>query len=302
MEWEVRLIEWVQNCTGGFGTAFGKIFSFIGGENGLLLVMLIVLFCWNKEVGKRLALVVTAVNVWTPMVKAVVLRPRPYMEYPDRVKPLDLVESDADAMDIAAQGYSFPSTHSASVAALYISLARDIKKRWMWIVAVAITILVGLSRIAVGMHYPTDVLAGWALGLAAITACSLLDRLRHEWARHLILLASALPGVFFVRTQDYFTSLGLLIGLVAAIPFERRYVRYQDTRRVPAMILRTVFSFVIYFVLNTLLKLPFDSAFLDSASLAAFLVRTVRYAVIIFVILGVYPMAFPLFERIGKKE
>lgn len=160
MEWEVQLIEWLQNNSGSFTSVFGKVFSFLGGEYGLLLVSLIVLFCWKKESGKRVALIVLAVNVWTPMIKAIVLRPRPYMEYPDRVKALDLVESDADAMDIAAQGYSFPSTHSASAASLYISLAREIKKRWIWILAVAITLLVGISRVVVGMHYPTDVLAG----------------------------------------------------------------------------------------------------------------------------------------------
>ena len=300
MEWEVQLIEWLQNNSGSFTPALGKIFSFFGGENGLLLVFLIVLFCWRKESGKRIALVVLAVNVWAPMIKAIALRPRPYMEYPDRVKALDLVESDADAMDIAAQGYSFPSTHSASAASMYIPLAREIKKRWMWVLAVAITLLVGISRVAVGMHYPTDVLAGWAIGLVGIVILSLLNKLRNEYIRYMILLLSALPGIFYVRTRDYSTSLGLLIGLIIAIPFEEKYVRFQDTRNVLAMILRTVFAFVIYFALNSLLKLPFDSAFLNSGSISAFLIRTVRYAVIIFVIIGIYPKIFPLYEKIGN--
>ncbi len=302
MEWEVQLIEWLQNSSGSFISVLGKIFSFMGGEHGLLLVSLIVLFCWKKESGKKLALVVLAVNVWAPMIKAVVMRLRPYMDYPDRVKALELVESDTEAMDIAAQGYSFPSTHSASAASLYLSLAGEVKKRWMWIVAVAITLMVGISRVAVGMHYPTDVMAGWAVGLAGIAILSFLNKLENEYIRYLILLLFALPGVFYVRTQDYFTSLGLLIGLIIEIPFEQKFVKFRDTRYVPAMILRTIFAFVIYFVLNTLLKLPFDRAFLDSGSIAAFLVRTARYAVIIFVIIGVYPKIFTLYEKIGKNR
>ena len=302
MAWEVSLIERLQSYSGGFVTALGKIFSFLGGEKGLLLVLLIVLFCWKKEAGKRIALIVTAVNVWIPMIKAVVLRPRPYMEYPDRVEPRALVESDADAMDIAAQGYSFPSTHSASAAGLYFSLAREIKKRWMWFTAAAVTLLVGISRVMVGMHYPTDVLAGWCIGFLGIAVCTLLEKLEKEWVRYLILLVSALPGLFFVRTQDYFTSLGMLIGLIAAIPFERKYIRFQDTRNPLAMLFRMVFAFALYFVLNTLLKLPFGSDFLDSGTLAAFLIRTARYAVIIFVIIGIYPRIFPLFEKVGKQE
>ncbi len=123
-----------------------------------------------------------------------------------------------------------------------------------------------------------------------------------EWIRHLIILASVMPGIFFVRTQDYYTSLGMVIGVVAAIHFERRFVRFMDTRNVFAMILRPLLAFGIYFVLNTLLKLPFDKAFLESTSPGAFLIRTVRYAVIVFVMLGVYPKVFPLFEKIGKKR
>ena len=302
MEWEVKLIEWLQNNTGGIFTALDKVASFIGGEKGLLLVMIIVLFCWKKEVGKKIALLVIAINVWAPMIKCVVKRLRPYMEHPDKIQARDLVETDADAMDIAAQGYSFPSTHSASVLALYGSLAHEIKKKWAWIVAVALTLLVGISRVATGMHYPTDVFGGWALGLIGIVVFRFLDKIKKEWVRYLIILITVLPGLIYVRTQDYFTSLGLLIGLMIVIPFESRFVRFQDTRNVLAMILRTVLAFAIYYVLNTLLKLPFSSEFLGSGTLAALLVRTARYAIIIFVIIGIFPMVFPLFEKIGKKS
>ena len=111
---------------------------------------------------------------------------------------------------------------------------------------------------------------------------------------------SMLPGVFFVRTHDYFTSLGALIGIVAAIHYERKYVGYTMTKNKLAMVLRILGAFVVYLVLNTILKLPFDKAFLENDSLAALLVRTVRYAIIMFVITGVYPKAFPFYEKIGK--
>ena len=303
MEWEVRLIEWMQGSLGGFGSVLGKAGSFIGGEAGLLLILLIVLFCWKKKEGKRLAVTVVAVNVFLPMIKGIVLRPRPYMEYPDRVNAHALVDKSAAAEDIAAQGYSFPSMHSASAGALYFSLARVIKKRWMWITAAAVTLLVGISRVAVGMHYPTDVLAGWGLGLAVVGISVMMEKMvKTEWIRRLIVLALALPGLFFVRTQDYFTSLGLLCGMVAAFPFEERYVRFQETCDILNMILRLAGAFAVYLVLNTLLKLPFSKAFLNSGDIAALLIRTVRYTVISFVLMGVYPMVFPFYERIGKKK
>ena len=237
------------------------------------------------------------------MIKAAVMRPRPYMEYQDRVQGVADFGNSASMEDVAAQGYSFPSTHSASSMALFIPLANEVKKKWMWIVAVVMTFLVGVSRAVTGMHYPTDILAGWALGFAAAGICLMLEKkVRNEWIRHLILLASVLPGLFFVRTEDYFTSLGLMIGLIAAIHFEAKYVHFRDTRNVWAMILRVAGAFALYFALNTLLKLPFSREFLSGGTLTAFLVRTARYALIMFAIVGIYPKIFPLFEKTGKKN
>ncbi len=302
MEWEVELIEWIQKTLGSLNSTVGTILSFIAGEVGLMLVLLIILFCWKKESGKRLALIITAVNTWLPMIKAAVLRLRPYMKYPDRVQGVADFGNSSSLDDVAAQGYSFPSTHSASAVALFIPLAYEIKKRWMWIVAVAVTVLVGVSRAVTGMHYPTDILAGWALGFAGAGICLLLEKkVKNEWLRHMILLVSVLPGLFFARTEDYYTSLGLMIGLIAAIHYEEKFVNFSDTRNIWAMILRVAGAFTIYYVLNTLLKLPFSREFLASGTLKAFLVRTARYAIIIFAIIGIYPKVFPLFERIGKK-
>ena len=303
MEWEVGLIEWTQKSLGSLNDAIGKVLSFIGGEIGMMLALLIILFCWKKEVGKRLALIITAVNTWLPMIKAVVMRPRPYMDYPDRVKGVADVGNKAPLDDVAAHGYSFPSIHSASTMALFIPLAAEVKKKWMWIAAVVITFLVGISRAVAGMHYPTDIMAGWVLGLAGAGICLLLEKkVKNEWIRHLILLVSALPGLFFVRTEDYFTSLGLLIGLIAAIHYEERFVNYRDTRNILAMILRVAGAFAIYYVMNTLLKLPFSKDYLSGGTLGAFLIRAARYGVIIFTIFGIYPKAFPLFEKIGVKN
>ena len=61
-------------------------------------------------------------------------------------------------------------------------------------------------------------------------------------------------------------------------------------------------AFGLYFVLNMLLKLPFSKDFLAGGTTGAFLVRSARYAVIIFVIIGVYPKAFSMFEKAGRRE
>ena len=302
-DWEVNLIEWIQTNMGKVGETASKVLSFIGGETFSLLLVIALVFCFRKEVGKRCACSVLIASVWFPMIKNVVLRVRPYMAHPDRIKVLQVVESDADPMDIVQQGYSCPSGHAATAASLFGSAAYEIRKRWMWFIAVIMPLLIGFSRIAVGVHYPTDVLAGWAIGVLAVGFNVLLQKkVKKEWMRFAIVLAIAIPGLFWCRSRDYFSALGMLIGAAFAFPYEAKYVQFKDTRNPWAMILRVIGAFAIYYALNTLLKLPFSKEFLDNGTLGAGLVRTARYAVVLFVALGIYPKVFPVFEKIGKKQ
>jgi undecaprenyl-diphosphatase len=79
---------------------------------------------------------------------------------------------------------SFPSGHSMLSAAVYLTLgvllARTTTqyryKLYFLTVALLITVLVGLSRIYLGVHYPTDVLAGWSFGLIWALLCWLVAR------------------------------------------------------------------------------------------------------------------------------
>ena len=304
-DWELQLMEWLQAHIGSSGFGFWLLSNLSAFGEQLLLVAVMGFLYWglNKEFGKYLGLNVLMVNVWNPMIKNVFLRLRPYFVPGYKVELLRLIDSGADPMDVAAQGYSFPSGHSSSAVAAYGSLAAHEKKnRLLWVLAILLPLLVGVSRVCMGAHYPTDVLCGWLLGAVVVILVPWLrKKIKSRWLFHAVLLLSTAPGFFYCDSNDYFSSFGMLLGFVLAEPFEERVVKFENTRNILRCILRTVGGALVYFGLNEILKLPFPKELLDAGDLTAHLIRSARYAVVIFAAVGVYPLLFKVTGKLWKK-
>lgn len=98
----------------------------------------------------------------------------------DRPRP-DIVPHFSDVYSS-----SFPSGHSLMSAVVYLTLGSlltnmvaSTRLKWYFLgVAVLLAFLVGLSRVAMGVHYPSDVVGGWCLGLAWAEVCWLAH---HKW-------------------------------------------------------------------------------------------------------------------------
>lgn len=299
-DFEIIFMEWLQNLFGEAGANIFSHISAIGDELFFVLVLGFLWWCYDKKVARSVGIGMTLGIVLNPMIKNVFFRRRPYFDN-ESIKCFRPVDKSADIYDIAAQGFSFPSGHSTNSVVMYGGIARNVKNKVLAVLAVVLPLLIGLSRIAVGVHYPTDVLCGWLLGIGILVLMSFLEKTFPEeksWLMELIIFAIAFLGVFYCKSNDYYTGLGMMAGYFLTLEFEKRFVNFKNTRNVIKCILRIVCGMAIFFVLNTLLKLPFSAEFLESATTAAFLVRAGRYCILTFGVLGLYPIVFDRFIKL----
>ena len=293
LPWEIPLLEWLQASLGEIGVFLARGITLLGEEVIIIALLSFLYWCYDKKMGRFVGINLTAAMIAGSMIKNLVLRRRPYFDHPS-VRPYKKADASGDLYDITAQGYSFPSMHSLNSTALYGSIPVYRKKGWLWIVGIAVPFLIGLSRLQLGVHYPTDVLVGWGVGALFVALLSFVQKKVNRPILYGILTALALIGCFFCHTSDYYTCLGTMIGFFAADLFEERFVRFRNTRTVWIALLRVAVGFGIFFGLNALLKLPFSPELLASPTAGAFAVRSARYALTVFVLMGVYPLSFRL--------
>lgn len=290
--WEVTLMEWLQANISDAWISFMSFFSLFGEELPLILIVGFLYWSYDKQLGRKVGLIAIMGLTWNTMIKNIVIRRRPYFDH-EGIDILRVVEPEADIYDISAQGYSFPSAHSTNAVTVFGSLAINLRKRWFTVIAIVIPLLTGISRFVVGAHYPTDVMAGWMLGLISVVLVQTLQmRVKSTLTLYGILLVTAVPGFFYCTSADYYTAVGLMIGFMGGTLLDDYCVHFEDTRKPLLMAVRLLGGLVVYLVVNTALKLPFSDEFLSNGSTAALMVRCARYAIVSFIGFGVYPMLF----------
>ena len=295
--WEVSLMEWLQTHISDAGISFMSFFSLFGEELPLILIVGFVYWSYDKKLGRKVGLIAIMGLIWNTMIKNIVMRRRPYFDH-ENINILRIVEPEADIYDISAQGFSFPSAHSTNSVTVFGSLAVNLRKRWLTVIAIIIPLMTGISRFVVGAHYPTDVMAGWLLGLTSVVLVTILqNRVKNTLVLYGILLITAIPGFFYCTSADYFTAVGLLIGFMGGTLLDDYYVHFEDTRKPMSMVARLLGGLAVYLVVNSLLKMPFSKEFLSDGSTAALMVRCARYAIVAFIDFGVYPMLFKLEKK-----
>ena len=188
-------------------------------------------------------------------------------------------------------------------------LAHDkIKNAYLRILAgsavlIALTLLVGVSRFILGVHYPTDVIAGWALGIVIVIFVGMLqEKIQKKWIVYLILTVMTIPGWFYCKSSDFFTGFGMQTGFFLGVLFEEKFIGFENPKKWYVGLIRTVVAIALYYGLNSVLKLPFPKEILNASNFTAYFIRAARYAVVCFLLSGVYPFLFKPLDKLFTKK
>ncbi|MGW1912939.1 phosphatase PAP2 family protein [Streptomyces sp. NPDC002076] len=145
---------------------FDRAMEFVG-EYGLLLAMvLLVLWCWwsVRRRGAEDAASSVAALVWAPLAAGIaVLVNVPIRGFVERPRPF-VAHQGLDVLVSGKTDFSFVSDHATITMALGVGLF--VANRRFGIAGIGLALLEGFCRVYMGVHYPTDVVGGFALGTA----------------------------------------------------------------------------------------------------------------------------------------
>jgi len=150
-QWGLNFIIMIQKIDTPLLDSFFRAITLLGDELFYLLLFPFLLWCVDFYLGIRVGIIFLLSVYVNTGVKEIFQQPRPFDILPEIQK-------------VHASGYGFPSGHAQSSLVVWGSIAYWKKQTWIRNLSVLLILLIGFSRIYLGVHFPTDILGGWLFG------------------------------------------------------------------------------------------------------------------------------------------
>lgn len=278
----------------------------LGEETAFLVAALIVFWCVDKKKGYYVMAVGFLGTMFNQILKLACRVPRPWVLDPN----FTILEQAREA----AAGYSFPSGHTTSAVGTFGCLAVIAERKWWRNLCIALAVLVGFSRMYVGVHTPADVLVGAATALVLIWM--LKKPTLHGGIREMkgVIAAMVAVSVIFLLyvsfwhfpadmdlhnmesgTKNAYTMIGCLTGVAIVYLVDIKYLHFPEKAVWWVQIIKIAVGLGLVLAVKEGLRAPLELL------LPVYPARAVRYFLIVVMAGAIWPMSFNRLSKLGTK-
>ena len=305
------LLEGIRN------SVFNAFFSFItllGEETAFMAIGIIVFWCFSKFQGYFLLITGFLGTIINQFLKMLFRIPRPWIKDPN----FTIVESAREG----ASGFSFPSGHTQTSVTLFGGIARANKNLYIRIGAIALCVLVPLSRLYLGVHTPLDVSVSILISLLLIFGGYPLFKWAEKSEKVMYVVIASLfvmvvaftlfvclyqfpPEVYLEENihnlesarKNAFTLLGCSVGFFAVYFVDQKYLHFNVKAVWWAQIIKVVVGLALVLAVKELTRYPLDAIF--NGNLIS---RSIRYFLVVITAGILWPLTFKWFSKLGVKK
>ena len=214
---ELEILRNIQSIANPFLDLLFQLITICGEQLVLISIISIIYWALDKKFGEYIAYSVLTSVLLNNAIKDIFKMKRPIGE-----------EGIRTLREETATGYSFPSGHTQGASSFYGAMAIYLKKRVMYIIATVMIILIGFSRLYLGVHYPKDVIVGGILGVLTSLICyKLYNRVENKMLLYVITFAIFIPALTFAHSADFIKGMGTYLGFIIGIYIEKKYVNFS---------------------------------------------------------------------------
>ena len=273
MEFELNIIRAIQSIANPFLDGLFQFITMFGEEAILIPLIAVIYWAFNKKMGEYIAYASLTSVLVNGAIKDIFKAKRPIGEPGIRSLKVE-----------TATGYSFPSGHTQGTASFWGAIAIYLKKNYMYGISGLIIVLVAISRLYLGVHYPKDVLFGAIFGiLTSFITYKLFNKVNNKIALYFITFIIFIPALLYAHSADFIKGMGTFLGFALGIYVEKKYVNFSVEGKSVNKILRVVIGLAILILLKVGLKAVFPNKLVF---------HFLRYFIIVFFGIGLYPAIF----------
>lgn len=228
--WGAETIVWAQSWSTPFLDRFFSVLAFLAEQELAFGLLLLLYWCVNKDAGRRLAFAMSLSVYMNSLIKHMFMTPRPSDPRVRVIRPVD------------PPSPNFPSGHAQNGLVIWGFLANRARRLLVVGLTALLLLLIGFSRVYLGVHDPAAVVGGWIIGAILLAlflwAAPRVERWLHQWPFWLkLVLSVAVPvaALLLHRSDvqgrypapDAATITGLLLGFSLGFLLEPRYVGFR---------------------------------------------------------------------------